>query len=162
MKRRRPRAPMKPTQKRTNYPTPELMREIAADLEKRGDTDARDFALQAAESLEQKGWFVSESGDTVLLTEATARQIEVKAALIIAEEPVVPGWVHEFEGKFTMGADGPEPVTYFAPAEGRYDSHAEAVLAAGAAMLGAGIDAFPVPPEMKRLSKVYWLPEAHP
>jgi hypothetical protein len=151
---------MRSTQKRTNYPTPALMREIAAELEKRGDNDGRDFALLAAESLAQKGWFASESGETVLLTEAVAHQIEAEAALTIAQSPVVPGWVHEFEGKFTIGAHGPEPVTFFAPVAGQYESHDEAVLAASAAMLGAGLDAFPVPPEMKRQSKVYCLPEA--
>ena len=96
-----------------NYPTPELLREVANDQS--GDIpdnvrqEMRDYFLAAAEDLEQRGFHATPT--RFLITEAKALEMELRGITDAAnKDDQVPGWRTFFEGKVHVNHDGTDLV----------------------------------------------------
>lgn len=121
-----------------NYPTPELLREMANDQS--GDIpdnvrqEMHDYFLAAAEDLEQRGFHATPT--RFLITEAKTLEMELRGITDAAnKDDQVPGWRPFFEGKVHVNHDGTDlvPVLAMESTQNVYASHDVAVLDAAAA-----------------------------
>jgi hypothetical protein len=135
-----------------NYPTPELMREMANDV----PDEERTICLAAADALEQRGFYATPQ--MFLITEAKALEVELRG-LAHAAEHVVPGWRCYFEGKVRVNEAGTDldPITAVESTENVYATHKAAVADSMHAMKQARL----TPQRLTRTQKrqpVYILP----
>ena len=136
-----------------NYPTPELLREIAKGMQ----ADVRETCLVAADHLEQRGFYAS--GRLLLVTEAKALEVELRGIEHAAEKPEIPGWRCYFEGKVRVNDAGTdlEPVTAMESTANTYATHRAAVTDGVAMMKRAGLKAKRTT-KAQRQQPVYILP----
>jgi len=107
-----------------NYPTPELLREMANTSP---DEEQRAICLAAADGLEQRGFFATPH--IFVIAESKALEMELKGITDAAKEQV-PGWRTYFEGKVHVNADGTDlvPVMAMESTENNYATHRAAVI----------------------------------
>lgn len=144
-----------------NYPTPELLREMANEPMDQASTDVSDETrtvfLSAADALEQRGFYATST--LFLITEAKALKIELRGITNADKHPEVPGWRCYYEGKVRVNDGGTdlEPVLAIVSTENTYASHKAAVVDSAHAMKRAGLKTRR-PTKKQRQEPVYILP----
>lgn len=143
-----------------NYPTPELLREMANESMDDVPTDIREEVCEtyrvAADALEQRGFYATPR--LFLITEAKALEVELRG-ISDADEEQVPGWRVYFEGKVRVNDAGTdlEPVLAMESTENTYAAHKAAVIDADHAMKRAGFKT-KRPTKAQKQQPVYILP----
>ena len=143
-----------------NYPTPELLREMANESMDHVPADiregVRDTYRLAADALEQRGFYATPR--LFLITEAKALEVELRG-ISAADKERVPGWRLYFEGKVRVNDAGTdlEPVLAIESTENRYATHKAAVIDSAHAMKRAGLETMR-PTKAQKRQPVYILP----
>ncbi len=126
-----------------NYPTPELLREMASESMNHVPADIREAVREtyhvAADALEQRGFYAGPQ--LFLITEAKALEVELRGIADAAWANQVPGWRCFFEGKVRVNDDGTdlEPVLATESTQNMYATHKAAVIDSVHAMRRAGV-----------------------
>jgi hypothetical protein len=143
-----------------NYPTPELLREMANESMDHVPADVREGVRAtyrvAADALEQRGFYAT--ARLFLITEAKALEVETRG-ITDASKDEVSGWRLFFEGKVTMNNAGTdlEPVLAMESTQNAYATHRAAVIDGDHAMKRAGLKT-KRPTKAQRQQSVYILP----
>jgi hypothetical protein len=144
-----------------NYPTPELLREMASESMDHVPADIREGVREtyrgAADALEQRGFYAGPQ--LFLVTEAKALEVELRGIANAAKVNQVPGWRCFFEGKVRVNDDGIDlvPVLAMESTQNVYATHKAAVIDSVHTMRRAGVKAQRATKE-QRQQPVYILP----